>query len=377
MSRRPAGARPEAVRSPAPELSGLVAPLLAWFRANARDLPWRRTRDPYAIWVAEIMLQQTQVNTVLPYWERWLAALPTVAALAAAPPDRVLKLWEGLGYYRRARHLQEAATLIMKRHEGRVPDDFAALLALPGVGRYTAGAIASIAFNQPRPVLDGNVIRVLTRVFGLRDNPRLRPTNAQLWHLAGGLVERSQYAPGSNPCSALNQGLMELGALVCTSRSPDCPACPWQRRCVAHREGLTGQLPNLGPRPATTARHFHVLVVRRDDALLVRRRPGNVFNAHLWEFPNCEVNGAVAGRPETSARVLLGSRPASCRRMGVVKGTVTRFRLSLEVFLVTLPAGARVRRRAGQWKHPRELDALAFSSTHRRILCLLEPAADG
>jgi A/G-specific adenine glycosylase len=377
VSRRPAGARPEAVRSPAPEISRLVSPLLVWFCANARDLPWRRTRDPYAIWVAEIMLQQTQVSTVLPYWERWLQALPTVATLASAPADRVLKLWEGLGYYRRARHLQEAAALIMKQHDGRVPNDFDALLALPGIGRYTAGAIASIAFNQPRPVLDGNVIRVLTRVFGLRDNPRLRRTNDRLWQLAGALVETSQHAPGSNPCSALNQGLMELGALVCTPHSPDCPACPWQRRCVARREGLTDQLPNLGPRPVTTTRHFHVLVVQRADALLVRRRPGNVLNAHLWEFPNCEVNGAAPLRPETSARALLNTRPDSCRRLGVVKGTVTRFRLSLEVFLVTLPAGARVSRRAGQWKYRRELDALAFSSTHRRILRLLEPATDG
>jgi A/G-specific adenine glycosylase len=354
-----------------------VAPLLVWFRANARALPWRRTRDPYAVWVAEIMLQQTQVNTVLPYWERWLQALPTVAALASATPDRVLKLWEGLGYYRRARHLHAAAAMVVKRHDGRVPDDFAALLALPGIGRYTAGAIASIAFNQPRPVLDGNVIRVLTRVFGLRDNPRLRRTNDRLWQLAGRLVERSQHAPGPNPCSALNQGLMELGALVCTPHSPDCPACPWQRGCVAHRKGLTDQLPNLGPRPVTTARHFHVLVVRRPDALLVRRRPDHVLNARLWEFPNCEVTGASPVPPETSARALLDSRPASCRRLGVVKGTVTRFRLSLEVFLVTLPPGARVSRRAGQWKRRHELDALAFSSTHRRILRLLEPAADG
>ena len=179
---------PTTARRPAFQPS-LVPSLLDWFATAARDLPWRRTLDPYAIWVSEIMLQQTQVKTVIPYWERWMRELPDIAALAAAPEQRVLKLWEGLGYYTRVRNLQKAAQQIVAEHAGQFPRDFDAVLALPGVGRYTAGAITSIAFNAPAPILDGNVIRVLTRLFDIRENPRDKPTNDLLWHLATQLVQ--------------------------------------------------------------------------------------------------------------------------------------------------------------------------------------------
>jgi A/G-specific adenine glycosylase len=203
------------------KLPRLVSALLAWFSVNARDLPWRRTRDPYAIWVSEIMLQQTQVKTVLPYWERWMRELPTIEAVAKARSDKIHKLWEGLGYYTRARNLQKAARQIVAQHDVRsetrrrrgnesqtenkletphvvsykFPDNFDDVLALPGIGRYTAGAICSIAFNQPTPILDGNVIRVLTRVFGIGENPREKKTNAQLWQLAEELVGRAVPSP--------------------------------------------------------------------------------------------------------------------------------------------------------------------------------------
>ena len=169
----------------------LVPALLHWFAQNARDLPWRRTRDPYAIWVSEIMLQQTQVKTVIPYWNCWMRELPTIAAVASTSPDKIHKLWEGLGYYTRARNLQKAAKQIMEKHGGTFPQNFDDVLALPGIGRYTAGAICSIAFNQPTPILDGNVIRVLTRIFGIGENPREKKTNAQLWQLAKKLVEHA------------------------------------------------------------------------------------------------------------------------------------------------------------------------------------------
>ncbi|HUA67417.1 MAG TPA: A/G-specific adenine glycosylase, partial [Candidatus Saccharimonadales bacterium] len=200
----------------------LVPLLLDWFSKNARDLPWRRTRDPYAIWISEIMLQQTQVKTVIPYWKRWRRELPTIKTVAGASADKIHKLWEGLGYYTRARNLQKAARQVITKHGGKFPENFDDILALPGIGRYTAGAICSIAFNQPMPILDGNVIRVLTRIFGIVENPKEKKTNARLWQLAEELVRRAVPSPprrGGNTTpyhSFLNQSLMELGALVCT-----------------------------------------------------------------------------------------------------------------------------------------------------------------
>src|SRR2546422_1098441 len=173
---------------PRARFSHLVDALLPWFAANARDLPWRRTRDPYAIWVSEIMLQQTQVKAVVPFWQRWMRALPSIEAVASARPGRIHKLWEGLGYYTRVRNLQKAAQAIVERHGGEFPQTFDEVLALPGIGRYTAGAICSIAFNQPRPILDGNTIRVLTRLFAIGGNPREATVNARLWRIAGQLV---------------------------------------------------------------------------------------------------------------------------------------------------------------------------------------------
>jgi A/G-specific adenine glycosylase len=172
--------------------SKLVAALLGWFAAHARDLPWRRTRDPYAIWVSEIMLQQTQVKTVIPFWNRWLRELPTIESAAKAPSEKIHKLWEGLGYYTRVRNLQKAAQVILEKHGGKLPEKFEEVLALPGIGRYTAGAICSIAFNQPTPILDGNVIRVLTRIFGIAENPKEKTTNAKLWQLAEELVKEGR-----------------------------------------------------------------------------------------------------------------------------------------------------------------------------------------
>jgi len=289
----------------------LVSALLDWFSANARDLPWRRTRDPYAIWVSEIMLQQTQVKTVVPYWERWMRKLPTVQAAANASPDKIHKLWEGLGYYTRVRNLQKAARQIMEKHDGKFPQNFDDVLALPGIGRYTAGAICSIAFNQPTPILDGNVIRVLTRVFGISENPREKKTKAQLWRLAEELVGRaacSRFIGVPSPPrrgrdtapyhSFLNQSLMELGALVCTPRQPQCRICPMKKLCVAFRENRVEELPNLGRRTAATARRFIAFAVNRQGRFLVRQRPAGVVNAHLWEFPNVEIhpNPSSSGR---------------------------------------------------------------------------------
>jgi A/G-specific adenine glycosylase len=356
----------------------LVAPFLHWFAGNARQLPWRRTLDPYAIWVSEIMLQQTQVKTVIPYWQRWMRELPTVRTLAEASPQRVLKLWEGLGYYTRARNLQTAARQIMHDHAGRFPNAFDEILSLPGIGRYTAGAITSIAFNQPAPILDGNVVRVLTRLFGITENPKEKGVKACLWLLAEALVTRaaanSQFSilnfqlPVSGAASALNQSLMELGALVCTPRLPRCDQCPVGRRCVAHQTDQVQTLPNLGPRVASSALHFAAFVVQRGGRWLVRQRPAGMVNAHLWEFPNLEVS---AGTPAAGAAArLLGGPPQKLVRLTTVKHTITRYRISLEAWLVNVAGNISLSDHA-RWLSLKELDELPFTSAHRKVLQVL------
>jgi len=358
----------------APVIDGIpVATLLRWFDRQARDLPWRRTRDPYAIWISEVMLQQTQVKTVVPYWERWLRELPDVATLASAPIDRVLKLWEGLGYYSRARNLQRAAREILARHAGRFPNSVEALLGLPGIGRYTAGAIASIAFNQPAPILDGNVVRVLTRLRGIRADPRGATTRETLWRLAERGVQEAARRGGMNACSRFNQGLMELGALVCTPRTPKCPDCPWKRTCVARRKGWVDQLPHRPQRPAAINRRFVVLVVRQNDRWLVRQRPAGGVNAGLWEFPTVEVS-TEANTPLQLAMGELGVRPRTFEPSGSVKTSITRYRLTLDLFDLVL--GPRQGCAAkGAWKTAPELLHLAFSSAQRRILRRAIPMA--
>jgi A/G-specific adenine glycosylase len=359
----------------APKPGALVRMLLDWFRQNARDLPWRRTRDPYAIWISEIMLQQTQVKTVIPYWQRWMRHLPDVRALARARPDAVLKLWEGLGYYLRARNLQKAALTIVDRHGGRFPEKFDEWVALPGIGRYTAGAICSIAFDQATPILDGNAIRVLTRLFGIAENPRQRETNVRLWKLAQDLVRAAarRRRPGQRNCSHLNQSLMELGAVICTPRQPKCPLCPVRKHCVAGREKRTDEIPNPGPQPATTERRFAAFVVEKTGCFLVRRRPASVVNAHLWEFPNAELAGSrTEGRQ--LAEKLFRSRPFALKPLHRVRHTITRYRITMDVFRVEFGSGTPRANENGRWCSLPVLRKLPFPSAHRKILKLLSEA---
>ncbi|KAB2648962.1 MAG: A/G-specific adenine glycosylase [Verrucomicrobia bacterium] len=343
--------------------SKLVPLLLDWFAANARDLPWRRTRDPYAIWVSEIMLQQTQVKTVIPYWERWMSELPTIEALATASASKIHKMWEGLGYYTRVRNLQRAAQQIVWQHVGKFPKKFEDILALPGIGRYTAGAVSSIAFNQPRPIVDGNVIRVISRVFGITTDPREKKTNAQLWVLAEDLVlHAARTARHASPCSHLNQSLMELGALVCTPRSPKCDVCPINKLCVSQKEGLQEQIPNLSKREAATARRFIAFVVQRDGKYLVRQRPASVVNAHLWEFPNIE---ATTARQKSAAPFEVFSAKPLC----TIKHSITRYRITLEAWRAKLDEASS--KNSGRWLNLSQLRKLAFASAHKKVLAHL------
>jgi A/G-specific adenine glycosylase len=332
-----------------------------WFEANARDLPWRKTRDPYAIWVSEIMLQQTQVKTVIAYWDRWMEALPDICSLAVAPPQRIHKLWEGLGYYTRVRNMQKAAQTIVEEHDGRFPTEFSRVLALPGIGRYTAGAICSIAFNQPAPILDGNVIRVLTRQFGIFGNPRDKKVNENLWKLAGALVREA--AP--EHCSELNQSLMELGALVCTPRNPRCGDCPVSAHCVALRQGSVADLPEIAARPMVTRRRFVAFVAGNGKSLFVRQRPAGVVNAHLWEFPNVEIFPGD-GDLQTAAKSALGTAGATLEKICTIRHSITRYAISMDAF--TVGAEPKKINATGQWLTPQQLAKLPFCSAHKKVL---------
>jgi A/G-specific adenine glycosylase len=290
--------------------------LLSWYAACRRDLPWRRTRDPWAIWVSEIMLQQTRVDTVVPYFERFMARFPTPLALAEAPEDQVLSAWSGLGYYRRARMLHAGARVVAER--SGIPQSREGLLELPGIGRYTAGAIASIAFGEPVGLVDGNVARVFARVFALDDDMR-RAGMKRAEQLAERLVPERK--PGD-----WNQALMELGATICTPRSPVCDRCPIASSCRARAEGRVNELPVMAEKPKPKPQAVQALVARSRDGrvLLARRRAGGLFGG-LWE-PPC-VDGDEAAGADLVARFALSTSALT----GSVTHVLSHRRLTVDV----------------------------------------------
>ena len=266
-------------------LAPLPPPLLAWYRENARDLPWRRTRDPYRIWVSEIMLQQTRVAAVLGYYARFLEAFPTVESLAAAPEDQLMKLWEGLGYYSRARNLQKAARLVAER--GGFPDTYTGLLALPGVGEYTAAAIASAAFARAEPAVDGNVLRVVTRLTDCHDDIALPQTKK-----AVRAQVQAVFPEAEEDIRIFNQAIMELGATVCVPGGPPkCLFCPARDLCLGRARGTAESLPVKAPKKARRVEDKTVFLLLRDGKIALRKRPASGLLAGLWEFPN--VDGAL------------------------------------------------------------------------------------
>ena len=265
------------------------------------DLPWQRTRDPYRIWLSEIMLQQTQVATVIPYYRRFLAAFPDIHTLAAAPEDRVLEQWSGLGYYRRAHHLHAAAKTIVAAHGGTFPREAGAIAALPGIGRSTAAAIAAFAFGTRAAILDGNVKRVLARHRGIEGFPGLPKVEAALWRAAESLLPR-------DGVESYTQALMDLGATVCTRRAPLCESCPVARDCVARTEDRIANLPSPRPRKALPRRAVKVLILERAGAILFEKRPATGIWGGLWSLPEIDVDAdvAVECRKRFAASVVAG-----------------------------------------------------------------------
>jgi A/G-specific adenine glycosylase len=346
--------------------------LLAWYERERRDLPWRRTRDPWAIWVSETMLQQTRVETVVPYYERFLARFPSVEALADAEPDELMKSWAGLGYYSRARNLQAAARRVSDEHGGRVPDDVEALRALPGVGRYTAGALASIAFDRPAPIVDGNVARVLARLLDLELDVRSPDAQHLLWHEAEALVAGPR--PGD-----LNQGLMELGALVCTPRAPRCPRCPLQRACRGRAAGRAEALPVKGAKPAPRAVQAVAALLTRGARVLAVRRPPRGLLGGLWELPggNLEPGEAAASGLARVLREHIGLVPTHIVSAGELTHGFTHRTLRLHVFRARAPVG-RVRLGgldAHRWLPAAAVSELALSTLAKKALQLVNAGA--
>ena len=345
--------------------------LLRWFREEARDLPWRKTDDPYKVWLAEIILQQTRVDQGLPYYKRYVDALPTVHDLAAASEDRVLKLWEGLGYYSRARNMHKAARLIVEQYAGVLPRDVEVLQLLPGIGKYTAGAIASIAFGRPVPVVDGNVKRVLARLLNLDACIDDLKTENDLWAIAATLVPPR--SPGD-----FNQAMMELGARICTPRTPRCAECPVARYCEAHALGLEEARPVRRPKRKTPHHEMVIAAIRRNGRYLIGKRPPRGLLGGLWEFPGSAIAPGEtheqalrrACREELGFAVKVGGL-AAC-----VNHAYSHFKVTLNVYRCTLsgnvaPPTSTAAHTEFAWARPADFHRYAFPKANHKFLELL------
>ncbi len=349
--------------------SAIRRPLLRWFEREARDLPWRRTRDPYAIWVSEIMLQQTRVPAAVPYYERFVRRFPTVHTLAKAPLDSVLKLWEGLGYYSRARNLHRAAREVITRFGGQIPETRAELLSLPGIGAYTAGAISSIAFGRREPLVDGNVTRVLCRVFRVRRNPKEAAVQKKLWSLAEELLPSAR--PGD-----FNQALMELGSEVCLPRNPLCDICPLRKVCLARLHGEQARLP-VRPRTKPIPCHTVVVgVIERNGRVLIDKRRSEGLLGGLWEFPGGKKRSGESLEETLHREVLeeIGIRIRVGGPVATIDHAYSHFRVRLHAFRCTYASGTPqcFGCDAVKWVRPGDLRRYAFPAANKKIIQILQ-----
>lgn len=349
--------------------------LLAWYARHRRDLPWRTDAglpDPYHVFISEAMAQQTQIATVIPYFHRFLEAFPTVTDLAEADEQRVLTLWQGLGYYRRARNLHAAAKKIVADHAGRVPSDVDDLLALPGVGRYTAGAVASVAHGRPAPIVDGNVARVFARVFLIDAAIDQPATLKTLWHLADTLVHRAaepaagvakpvlKKRTGRNRVGDFNQSLMELGALICTPKSPACLVCPLREACRAHAAGRAAALPIKTPKKKPTAVTHTVLAVHRRGRYLFEQRPATGLWSNMWQLPTLE----TAGDPAEHLRQRFGLTITPPEPRHRFTHQTTHRTIQFDLVHCNAAAG-RLKPKTGQWRSLAHLDDLPLPNPQR------------
>ena len=351
-------------------LSPFAERLLEWYSRSARRLPWRERPEPYAVWVAEIMLQQTRVEAVIPYYQRWMERFPAVKALADAPVQDILSAWEGLGYYSRARNLHRAAQIVVADFAGRLPEETSLLRKLPGIGRYTAGAIASIAFGRDEPALDGNIRRVLARVFDVEIPARSPAGESRLWELA------SQNLPPGR-AGDYNQALMDLGAAVCTPRLPDCPACPLVSLCQAYVLGVQAQRPVLTKRPPIPHYSVTAAVIRRRGQILIAQRPEEGLLGGLWEFPGGKQQPGeeLVSCLQREIREELGVEVNVGEGLGVFRHAYTHFRVTLHAFACTLLNGAEPQALEAsdlRWVSTSQLGEYPMGKIDRQIAKLLK-----
>ncbi len=354
--------------------------LLAWYRKHGRDLPWRRTRDAYRIWISEVMLQQTTVAAVIPYFERFLDRFPTVHDLARADEQDVLRLWEGLGYYSRARNIHKAARAVVEQHSGVFPESAEELQKLPGIGRYTAGAIASFAFDTAAPIVEANTLRLYCRLIGFEGDPRAKVGQDLLWQFAERALPRK--APGE-----LNQALMELGGTVCSVKEPACNQCPLRRCCRAFRNGKTDSIPRPKARPKITGVTHVNVIVRRRGAVLLRRHGEDERWSGLWDFPRYELTGELAATlpddlcsptmirsTKSLAEVLRNEIRQQTGIDAEIGGhltelthAVTRYRIRLLCFEADYMSGRLRRGEPLKWVPPGGLEEFPLSTTARKL----------
>ena len=341
--------------------------LLTWYDAQARDLPWRKMDNPYAIWISEIMLQQTQVATVIPYFERWLARFPTVEALAAAPLDAVLKMWQGLGYYARARNLHRAAQQVVNEYDGKLPNTVNELLKIAGIGQYTAGAIASIAFGVRAPALDGNLKRVFARLTALEEPINRRAGEKELWAIADTLLPAERVGDW-------NQALMDLGATICISRTPRCLLCPLLGLCEAQKKGWQSTIPvkmSRRPRPHYTVT-AGVIWDEKRERILIAQRPTDKMLGGLWEFPGgkCEPGETLSACLQRELREELAIEVEVGQLVTVVEHGYTHFTITLHAFHCIYRAGTPTALGVAdfRWVTMEELEGFAWPKTDLQII---------
>ncbi len=355
--------------------TSLSSKLLAWYRQNRRDLPWRQEPSPYRVWISEIMLQQTQVNRVVTYFQNWMQTFPNVHTVAEADQDHVLKAWEGLGYYLRAKNIQAAARMVCTKHNGDLPSDMTDLLALPGIGPYTASAIASLAFNQCVPVVDANVQRVIARILNLNQPIKSAAAQKTVRGVVQNLIPQGQ-------SGSLNQAVMELGALVCLPRNPGCPSCPVSGHCQSLAAGQVHMRPVLPPRRKSTAIQVAAGVLVDAGRILIQKRPPQGLMANLWEFPGGKL---ISGeKPEQALRrefwEELELDIQVLDKITVIKHSYTSFNVTLHVYwCAPVLAGQEPVLHAAtdfRWVNPQELAHFPFPAADCRLIQMLRAKKD-